>query len=243
MRLLAWCAIALATSLQASQVRDIPQTSPGTAVLTGLVTTDEANGQPIRRALVTVVAGDGRQQYQTSTDDRGRFTVRNLPPGNVRLIVAKPGYVQTYYGARQPGSTVGLPIALTNGQTADVAVRLPRGAVITGTVRDESGQPMPGISLQVQRVTDQPRRGIDRYPSCGGYLERQELTHQRCSVTSDAHRAFTHHVEFVGGRPFVLVGQIDDGLQFFGLGKPAQLPRGPQPVHRASGPIDPKELS
>ena len=54
--------------------------------------------------LVTVLLGDSRQQYQTSTDDRGRFTVTGLPPGNVRLIAAKPGYVQTYYGAKQPGS-------------------------------------------------------------------------------------------------------------------------------------------
>src|SRR4030095_2120083 len=69
-----------------------------------------------------------------------------------------PGYVQTYHGAKSPGSTVGLPIALTNGQTVDVTVRMPRGSVIAGVVTDENAQPMAGIRARVQRAVTSARR-------------------------------------------------------------------------------------
>jgi hypothetical protein len=140
--------------LMPPQARDVARIPDGgTAVLTGTVVVDEPNGQPIRRAFITAMLNnDARQQYQTSTDDRGRFTIGGLPAGNVRLIAAKPAYVQTYYGAKQAGSTIGLPIALTSGQTVDVTIRLPRGAVIAGTVKDENGQPMAGVGVRVQRV-------------------------------------------------------------------------------------------
>jgi hypothetical protein len=143
----------LLTAAFASQSRDNPRVPTGTAVLTGVVVIDEQNGQPIRRALVTAtINGDTRQQSQTATDDRGRFMLAALPAGTVRLVVSKPGFVTTYYGATQPGSTVGRPIALVNDQKVDVSIRLPRGAVITGTVTDQSGQPMAGVGVRVQRV-------------------------------------------------------------------------------------------
>lgn len=145
--------VILASVLVSPQARDNQRPSIGTAVLSGLVVADEPNGQPIRRAFITVIPNNDSRQFQTSTDDRGRFTIGNLPAGNVRLMVSKPSYVQTYYGARQPGSNVGQPIALSDGQTVDVTVRLPRGSVIAGTVRDENGQPMPGVGVRVQRVS------------------------------------------------------------------------------------------
>jgi hypothetical protein len=137
----------------ALQNREPARLPAGTAVLTGVVVIDEQNGQPIRRALVTATSnGDTRQQSQTATDDRGRFMLAALPAGTVRLVVSKPGFVRTYYGATQPGSTVDRPIALANDQKVDVSIRLPRGAVITGTIADQSGQPMAGVSVRVQRV-------------------------------------------------------------------------------------------
>lgn len=143
----------LLTAAFAGQVRDNARFPTGTAVLTGIVVIDEQNGQPIRRALVTAtINGDTRQQSQTATDDRGRFMLAALPAGTLRLVVSKPGFVTTYYGATQPGSTVGRPIALANDQKVDVSIRLPRGAVITGTIADQSGQPMAGVSVRVQRI-------------------------------------------------------------------------------------------
>ena len=144
-----------AVALSAPQAR--PATNPmktGTAVLSGTVVADEPNGQPLRRVYIAVtLINDPRQQYVTSTDERGRFSIDRLPATSVRLVASKPAYVTTHYGARQSGSTVGLPISLVDGQTTTVAVRMPRGAVITGTVSDENGQPMTGVGIRVQRVT------------------------------------------------------------------------------------------
>ncbi|HEX5069341.1 MAG TPA: carboxypeptidase-like regulatory domain-containing protein [Vicinamibacterales bacterium] len=143
----------LAVAFVAPQLRDVQQYPSGTSTLAGTVVVDEAGDQPLRRASVSLVLlSDVRVQFQTVTDDRGRFSFSGLPAANVRLIVSKPTYVQTYYGAQQPGSTVGLPIALTDRETTTVSVRVPRGSVIAGTVVDENGQPMSGISIQVSRV-------------------------------------------------------------------------------------------
>lgn len=141
--------VMLAAVLAPPRARDVPQLPAGTAVLTGTVVADEPNGQPIRRALITfVVDSDGRQLHTTSTDDRGRFTIAGLPAGNVQLSASKPGYV---YEPMRYG--VGAPIAVASGKTVDVTVRLGRGGVIAGTVRDENGQAMPGVGVRVQRVT------------------------------------------------------------------------------------------
>ena len=135
------------------QVRENAPIPSGTAVLTGVVVTDDASGQPIRRALVTAsITSDSRHSPQATTDEHGRFTLTGLPAGTARLIVNKPGFVTTYYGAAQPGSTVGRPIALVNAQKTEVTVRMPRGAVIAGTVTDPSGQPMAGVGVRLQRV-------------------------------------------------------------------------------------------
>ena len=145
-------ALLLAFAL-APQNREPARLPTGTAMLTGTVVSDEPAGQPVRRALVTAtINGDLRQQSQTATDDRGRFALPALPAGTVRLVVSKPGFVTTYYGATQPGSTVARPIALADGQKVDVAMRIPPGAAITGTITDQSGQPMAGVGVRVQRA-------------------------------------------------------------------------------------------
>lgn len=137
----------------APQNREPARLPTGTAMLTGTVVSDEPAGQPVRRALVTAtINGDLRQQSQTATDDRGRFALPALPAGTARLVVSKPGFVTTYYGATQPGSTVARPIALADGQKVDVAMRIPPGAAITGTITDQSGQPMAGVGVRVQRA-------------------------------------------------------------------------------------------
>src|SRR4029077_8737127 len=46
----------------------------------------------------------------------------------------------------------GTPLQLADGQQlGGIDFRLPRGSVIAGHVMDESGDPMPGISVQVMR--------------------------------------------------------------------------------------------
>jgi hypothetical protein len=98
------------------------------------------------------------------TDDAGRFEFRDLPSGRFVVSVSKPGYVAATYGARRP-QTPGLTIALTDGQrVSDLKIRMPRGAVITGRVVDEQGQPASNL-----RVVASERVVVNGEPSYRGF--------------------------------------------------------------------------
>jgi hypothetical protein len=121
----------------------------GTAVLTGTVMTDEAASRPVRRAIVTLTGAIVLGARVTVTDDAGRFSFGGLPAGNLTLSVSKPGYVTTYYGAKRPARGPGTPIAVAEGQRVTANLKMLRGAVITGTVRDPAGQPAVQVSVSV----------------------------------------------------------------------------------------------
>ena len=61
-----------------------------TGTVAGTVT-DRATGQPIRTARVQVV---GSQTLSASTDDRGRFSLRNVPSGPQSLRASRIGFRQ-----------------------------------------------------------------------------------------------------------------------------------------------------
>jgi protocatechuate 3,4-dioxygenase beta subunit len=141
--------------------RDAAPAPTGTGMITGVVVTDDANAQPLRRVSVTLGAGGLQIPQTTVTDDTGRFAFAGLAPGNYTLVASRPGYVPAFYGAKQPGQRPGVPIAVLDGQrVTDVRVRLLHGSVITGIVRRQDGQPAPGVDvmvLQVQTVNGERR--------------------------------------------------------------------------------------
>ena len=132
--------------------RDVggPGSPTGTGIIRGRITEAET-GKPIRRATVQVMVRATRDQRVTSTNDDGRFEVRDLPAGDVVLSVRKPGYVSTGYGARsdmeQPR-----PIRLADKALFDKAdIALDRGGVITGRVVDDYGEPVLEANVRVMR--------------------------------------------------------------------------------------------
>jgi 5-hydroxyisourate hydrolase-like protein (transthyretin family) len=84
------------------------------------------------------------------TDERGRFSF-SVDPGSYRLSFSGAGYAKQDYGQRT-GSGTGVPLTLTPGQTkTDIVMRmLPVGAV-TGSIRDNTGQPAVGVPVQLFR--------------------------------------------------------------------------------------------
>ncbi|MEZ5316514.1 MAG: carboxypeptidase-like regulatory domain-containing protein [Vicinamibacterales bacterium] len=114
----------------------------GTALLAGVVTGGTDSDAPVRRAIVTLSAGDGSDARSLVTDDDGRFAFRGLPAGRYTLTADKPAYLRNSFGARRPGRP-GTSIALAEAQQlTGVRVVLPRGAVITGTLRLATGEPL-----------------------------------------------------------------------------------------------------
>ena len=137
---------------------DTAATATGTGSISGTVVI-AGSGQPARRARVNISAAELRGGRSATTDDEGRFAFQGLPAGRFTLSASKTGFVNTTFGQRKPGSgRPGTPIQLGDGQKAQVALQLPKGGVISGTVLDEHGDPVPGTQLRVMRYSFQNGR-------------------------------------------------------------------------------------
>ena len=122
----------------------------GRSVVRGRVLAAES-GQPLRRATVGIRAAELRVPRSTMTDADGRYEFRELPAGRYSINVSKTPFVGWSYGQTQPGSA-GKPLVLADNQTADsINIAMPRGAVITGTITDELGEPVPNASVSLLR--------------------------------------------------------------------------------------------
>jgi protocatechuate 3,4-dioxygenase beta subunit len=117
----------------------------GTVVIAG-------SGQPARRARVNLSGAELRGGRTATTDAEGRFAFQGLPAGRFTVSASKTGHVNITFGQRKPGSgRPGTPIQLGDGQKVQVALQLPKGGVISGTVLDEHGDPVPGTQVRAMR--------------------------------------------------------------------------------------------
>ena len=160
------CLIAIGGTLAAQNPpRDAKTTTPkmpaapaGTASLSGVVTTEDG-AQPIRFAAVVLLGATTGVVRVTSTDADGRFAFTALPADRFTVGASKTPYLGAVAGARRPARP-GTPIVVANGQKiGDVAIRLPMGAAISGTITDERGQPssQSPVTLQQWRMQGDER--------------------------------------------------------------------------------------
>jgi len=129
-------------------VRDAATAATGTAVLAGTVVADDGSSRPVRRAMVAV-RGSGLPSGRVMlTDDQGRFAFRDLPGGTLTVTVSKPGWVNGYYGARNSWRGPGTPLAIADAERReDLELRIAPGAVITGRILNQFGQPQAGARV------------------------------------------------------------------------------------------------
>lgn len=125
----------------------------GTALLAGRVV-DADTGEPVegaRVSLATAVPGPtaagGPSAYIVITDSLGRFFFANLPAGPYGSLPSREGYVPL-----ASGSTFRLSEGM---RITDARLRLRRLAVITGTLRDDGGDPVVGTEVIAYRKTIQ----------------------------------------------------------------------------------------
>lgn len=145
--------------LTADQARDTGQTvvTTGTAQISGTVVTSDPTPVPLRRVIVTLT-GEQNVRLVAVTDDAGGFVFTSLPANRYALSAAKGGFVPMAYGSKRPGGA-GTPLLLADGQRATVVMSLPRGSVITGTVRDDLGRPVPDVTVSVLRYAFSAQTG------------------------------------------------------------------------------------
>jgi hypothetical protein len=122
----------------------------GTARLSGRVVAADT-GRPLKRARVSIQLTEGRLTKAAVTDENGRFTVPSLPAGKYSVSATKTGYVTMAAGQRR-AQRAGIPIELGDGQAiTNIDLRLPRGGVITGRIRDEEDEPLARATVRVMR--------------------------------------------------------------------------------------------
>ncbi len=122
----------------------------GTAAISGLVV--DSDNKPVRQVAVRI-EGDPRASRTVMTDDAGQFAFTKVPAGDFFLRAKKPGYPEVSYGAKRPGRA-GVRLQIKGGtHLSDVVLRMERGAVLTGTVFNDRGQPMPDASVSAYRVS------------------------------------------------------------------------------------------
>jgi hypothetical protein len=108
---------------------------------------DARTNQPLRGAVVS--AGPSGQPgigFRTGRD--GRFLLRGVEPGNVRLLVTKAGYDRGPFTPPQ------------RDRTDDVVIAVPPAASVGGRVVDESGRPIPGATVRVRSPADGAPQGM-----------------------------------------------------------------------------------
>ena len=134
---------------------DAQQPAPApSGVIAGTLTSADL-GRPIRKAQVKILSTSPRISRTTVSDAEGRFVFEGLPAAEYQLSATKAGYVEMAFGARLPGAGVaGTPLMLGPGQRLDkIALRLPRGGVISGVVTDEFGDPAIGVPVRAMRFS------------------------------------------------------------------------------------------
>ena len=121
----------------------------GTASVSGTLVTDDATSRPIRRATVTLTPPDQRASHLTMTDDAGAFVFRDLAAGRYTITAKRAGFIDATYGAKRPRG-LGSAVSVAEGEHRQgLTLKMLRGAVISGTVRDAQGEPLPGQTVSV----------------------------------------------------------------------------------------------
>ena len=138
---------------RAALISDQQAPPTGTGVIAGTVVQADS-GRPGRRASVTLSGGEPSRARTAIADDQGHFAFTALPGGTFTLTAIKAGWLDTTYGQKRPGNgRPGTPIQLVAGQRLDrIALAMPRGGVITGTVLDEAGDPAFNVPIRLMKV-------------------------------------------------------------------------------------------
>ncbi len=141
-----------------------PQSKPGSLCAVEGVILKTTTGEPAKKVTVTLSHfGSGGQTAQQTAiaDTNGHFIFQEVAPGKYTMQAGGNGYPFQMYGQEARGPHF-KTIALEPGQhEKDIVFKLAPGAVITGTVSDEDGDPVLGANVQALQAGGASRgRGL-----------------------------------------------------------------------------------
>jgi hypothetical protein len=118
------------------------------------------NGQLSRRGT-----GSGSTSFGFSTDEQGRFQMRNIPPGTYRIGVQQRPVQFNSDGTRnEPGEMASVPLTVST-DVENVLVLTTPGATITGQIVYEQGPPTQGSQpVRVNAQAGNPDESMGMMP-------------------------------------------------------------------------------
>lgn len=152
---------AIVLAITATALAQPPQQPPrrtgalapgGTGLIAGRVV-DPESGKPVPESVVWLLLDLvlRPESPRVMTDAEGRFVFVNVPAGKYSFQTQKPGYLRGYYGAKSI-MDLGRDLDLGDGQMlTDVTLPIWKYAAIGGTVTDENGEPVVGVSVRAFR--------------------------------------------------------------------------------------------
>jgi Carboxypeptidase regulatory-like domain len=147
----------LCTTAQRGSESAYARVESKTGAITGRVINE--NGQPHVNVDVLVrPVTEGLPNTHTTTNRDGVFKLSGLARGSYFVSAAVLAHV--------PKSPAAPPAVFKDGDL--VTLVLAKGGVVTGTVTDQKGDPVVGIGVRVQMVSDESGR---RYDDAGRYYE------------------------------------------------------------------------
>ena len=116
----------------------------------GTYTTD--SGEPIANAYISVYSADQDWLRDGSTDDNGRFTLRNITAGGIKIQFQNNGIQQWAHDAADFDSATEFTVAANQTLTVDES-QLPTGT-IAGSVKEATGEPAAWFVADLRSVAD-----------------------------------------------------------------------------------------
>ncbi|MCW5977051.1 MAG: carboxypeptidase regulatory-like domain-containing protein [Bryobacteraceae bacterium] len=124
------------------QAKKQPGRIEGAVVLT--------TGAPVRKAQVVLFSSETRVPLTTSTNEGGKFVFEDVPPGDYNFNANHSRYVSAEDGGYWAASGRRLSVG-EGGIVKGVVVKMMPGAVVTGRILDEYGDPQPRADVSLQR--------------------------------------------------------------------------------------------
>jgi hypothetical protein len=110
----------------------------------------EGSGQPVQRATVHILqSGNFKAVQETTSDEYGHFAFTGVPAGKFILNGTAPGYLLTDYDAHDTFTT-GIVIG-AGLDTESLVLKLRPLGSLTGTILDESGEPVERANIRLFR--------------------------------------------------------------------------------------------
>ncbi|WP_058189018.1 MSCRAMM family protein [Terracidiphilus gabretensis] len=161
------------TASSSSQEQRAAKSRPPRGVITGTIYCADTN-TPARLAHVTLLPATNQsgQTFMAQSDLEGRFAIGRVPEGTYYVSAKLDGYLDPFPrpGARglngmssdekKQLDAQAIRVSVAADQTASIAVRLERAAVMEGTVLYDDGSPAIGLQITIHPKQDQVEKKV-----------------------------------------------------------------------------------